>query len=132
MEENELKDVNQQEGLRRVKKIKVVTKDGKEFTHELTDMCRWAIKDCKLYNLNTKDFEAVDGDLIDIPHSKRVWVDGVMHNIVEYEKETVIDYTIYQMIETVESGGHIASCDDSPWGRKNLTITHLSKVYEVV
>lgn len=129
MEENLNESVNQVEKLENVKKIKVITKDGKEYIHELTDMCRWAVIDNKLYNMNTKDFEAVDGDKIDIPHSKRIWVDGVMHQVVEYVKETVVDYTIYQMIETKESGGHVMSCDDSAWGRKNLTISHYSKVY---
>lgn len=51
-------------------KIKVVKPDKLEKIIELSDMCKWDVVDEKLYNKNTQCFEGVEGDGVEIPHTK--------------------------------------------------------------
>ena len=112
-------------------KIKVVKPDKLEKIIELSDMCKWDVVDEKLYNKNTRQFEGVEGDGVGIPHTKKVYVDGVKHMVTEFSTETVKGYTMVQMIETYETGGHILSCDGSAHDYHNATIHHKSKVYKI-
>ena len=64
--------------------------------YELTDMCRWEVRDGVLWNLNTNHDEGVDGD------------------IIKYGDKTgtVEGYTCYQFVSTKEHGKEILSAND--------------------
>lgn len=69
-------------------KTKIKVKDK---VYELTDMCRWEVRDGVLWNLNTNHEEGVDGDTI-------------MYN---GKTGTIEGYTCYQFVTTKEHGQEI-------------------------
>lgn len=74
-------------------KTKIKVKDK---VYELTDVCRWEVRDGVLWNLNTNHDEGVDGD------------------IIKYGDKTgtVEGYTCYQFVATKEHGKEILSAND--------------------
>lgn len=74
-------------------KAKIKVKDK---VYELTDMCRWEVRDGVLWNLNTDHDEGVDGDIINY-NGKTGTVEG---------------YTCYQFVTTKEHGKEILSAND--------------------
>lgn len=100
----------QQDLLKRYMKIKV----NGEKIYQLTDMCQWKVIDNKLYNLNIKRFEAVDGDIIIIKE-----LDGTLFaDIVE-------GYTCFQVVKTKHKNERILSASVA---YNNVEIMHYSKV----
>lgn len=85
-------------------KIKVKNK-----VYELTDMCRWEVRDGVLWNLNTDHDEGVDGDIINY-NGKTGTVEG---------------YTCYQFVTTKEHGKEILSANDY---RGNVSFIHNTPV----
>ena len=78
-------------------KTKIKVKDK---VYELTDMCRWEIRDGVLWNLNTNHDEGVDGDFITYDCGNGAIKTG-----------TVEGYTCYQFVSTKEHGKVILSAD---------------------
>lgn len=74
-------------------KTKIKVKDK---VYELTDCCRWEVRDDVLWNLNTDHDEGVDGDIINY-NGKTGTVEG---------------YTCYQFVTTQEHGNEILSAND--------------------
>lgn len=74
-------------------KTKIKVKDK---VYELTDVCRWEVRDGVLWNLNTDHDEGVEGDIINY-NGKTGTVEG---------------YTCYQFVATKEHGKEILSAND--------------------
>lgn len=74
-------------------KTKIKVKDK---VYELTDCCRWEVRDGVLWNLNTDHDEGVDGDIINY-NGKTGTVEGC---------------TCYQFVTTQEHGNEILSAND--------------------
>lgn len=82
--------------------------------HELTDCCKWEVRNGILFNLNTNKDEGVEGDIADIDRH------GTKY------RGHVVGYTCYQMIETAEWGKMVLSATDD-----TVSYTHLTKVEAV-
>ncbi len=78
-----------------MKKIKVNNK-----IIELSDSCRWSIKDNVLWNENTGRREGVEGDLVTYQ------IGGVMY------QGHVVGYTCHQLIETKDFGPVVLSANE--------------------
>ena len=86
---------------------------------ELDNSCHWSVIDKKLYNLNSKQFEGVEGD-------------SVIYNRCNYPTigetlvEDIVDgYTCYQIVHGKNFGTVVLSADDAI---NNRTIIHKSTV----
>jgi len=79
-------------------KNKIKVKDN---VYELSDFCRWEVRDGVLWNLNTNHDEGVDGDIITYNDSNG-----------EVKTGTVEGYTCYQFVTTQEHGKEILSAND--------------------
>ena len=78
--------------------MKIKVKDN---VYELSDCCRWEVRDGVLWNLNTNHDEGVDGDFITYDYSNG-----------EIKTGTVEGYTCYQFVSTKEHGKVILSAQD--------------------
>ena len=107
-------------------KIKVTTPEGENFEYVLSTACRWEIRDGHLFNLNTQHFEGVDGDIVNIPHSSMIKIDGEPHTMTSYEEEIVKGYTCYQFVETNKQH-YVFSANDA----RELVYNHISYVEEI-
>jgi hypothetical protein len=76
-------------------KTKIKVKDK---VYELTDCCRWEVRDGVLWNLNTNHDEGVDGDIITYNCGNG-----------EIKTGTIEGYTCYQFVSTKEHGNVILS-----------------------
>lgn len=80
---------------------------------ELTDCCRWEVRDGILYNLNTKHDEGVEDDIVEYTR------DGVRY------RGHIVNSTCFQFIETKEWGKVILPAEDA---RTNVHYTHYTPV----
>ena len=81
---------------------------------ELSDMCRWEVRNGVLYNLNTKHDEGVEGDEVEYSRGD-----------IKYRGH-VEGYTCYQFVSTKEWGKVILSAAEY-----NPHFTHITRVEEV-
>ena len=79
-------------------KTKIKVKDK---VYELTDMCRWEVRDGVLWNLNNNHDEGVDGDIITYKCSNG-----------EVKAGTIEGYTCFQFVSTKEHGKVILSAQN--------------------
>lgn len=70
-----------------MKKIRVTEQSGRTTVIEVPDYM--SIRDGKLYNHNTEQFEFVEGDIINVSHD-----DGFLY------AEKVVDHTDFQIVPT--------------------------------
>ena len=81
---------------------------------ELTNMCRWKVRNGVLYNLNTMHDEGVEGDEVEYTHGDTRY------------RGHVVGYTCYQFVSTKEWGNVVLSA-----ASYNPHFTHNTKVEEV-
>ena len=81
---------------------------------ELTDMCRWTVRNGALYNLNTNHDEGVEGDIIEYTNG------GIRY------RGHVDGYTCYQFVDTKEWGKVILSAKE--YAECGVKFTHVTPV----
>lgn len=83
---------------------------------ELTDCCRWQVRDRVLFNMNTGHDEGVEGDIVEYS------ISGTQDR--HFYKGHVVGSTCYQFIETKEWGKVVLPAEDA----RRVRYTHVTPV----